>query len=197
MILYHTGSGEIRDPGIQHGRKNADFGQGFYLTPDREFACRWARDRKDEQTVLNIYELDTEGLDITCFTRTEDWFRYIFGNRNGRTDTISSDVVIGPIAYDTIYDTLGVITSGFLSSEDALQLLLIGPEYTQTVIKTEKAANHLKWISAEILTSDQIREYRRIVAAEEKEYQEKFAEKLDELIGNGDVTISIKTEYSE
>ena len=29
-------------PDFYRGRKNADFGQGFYLTPDREFAYRWA-----------------------------------------------------------------------------------------------------------------------------------------------------------
>ena len=183
MILYHTGSGEIRDPDIHHGRKNADFGQGFYLTPDKEFACRWARERKDEQTVLNTYDLDTEGLDVCEFTRNEDWFRYIFGNRSGREDSIYSDVVIGPIANDTIYDTLGVITSGFLSSDQALQLLMIGPEYTQVVIKTVKAASHLHWISSEVLTTDRIREYRRVVAAEEQDYQEKFALKLDEITG--------------
>lgn len=32
MLLYHTGYQEIREPDIHHGRKNADFGQGFYLT---------------------------------------------------------------------------------------------------------------------------------------------------------------------
>ena len=32
----------IRDPDIALGRKNADFGPGFYLTPDIEFARRWA-----------------------------------------------------------------------------------------------------------------------------------------------------------
>ena len=38
MKLYHAGKEEIREPDIYLGRKNADFGQGFYLTPDREFA---------------------------------------------------------------------------------------------------------------------------------------------------------------
>ena len=37
MILYHTSDREIRIPDIHHGRKNADFGWGFYLTPDKEF----------------------------------------------------------------------------------------------------------------------------------------------------------------
>jgi hypothetical protein len=33
MRLCHTGSVEIKSPDIYLGRKNADFGQGFYLTP--------------------------------------------------------------------------------------------------------------------------------------------------------------------
>ena len=54
MILYHTSNQIIEHPDIHHGRKNADFGWGFYLTPDREFTYRWAR----ENAVVNEYELD-------------------------------------------------------------------------------------------------------------------------------------------
>ena len=54
MLLYHTSDIEIRRPDIHFGRKNADFGQGFYLSPDREFTCRWAR----ENAVVNEYELE-------------------------------------------------------------------------------------------------------------------------------------------
>ena len=43
MRLYHTGYEEIREPDIHHGRKNADFGQGFYMTANEEFACRSPR----------------------------------------------------------------------------------------------------------------------------------------------------------
>lgn len=44
--LFHLGYNEIREPDVHYGRKNADFGQGFYLSPDREFSVRWARERK-------------------------------------------------------------------------------------------------------------------------------------------------------
>ena len=74
MILYHTSDREIRKPDIHHGRKNADFGWGFYLTPDRDFTYRWARD----DAVVNEYELDEAGLEIHSFTRSVDWFQYIF-----------------------------------------------------------------------------------------------------------------------
>ena len=54
MKLYHTSSVEIREPDIHRGRKNADFGQGFYLTPDLEFAQKLA----GADAVINEYELN-------------------------------------------------------------------------------------------------------------------------------------------
>ncbi len=146
MILYHTGKMEIKNPDIHYGRKNADFGWGFYLTPDKDFTYRWAR----KNAVVNVYELDETGLDIYVFSRDEEWYRYIFDNRRGN-DRLTADVIIGPIANDTIYDMLGIISSGFLKTEEALKLLSIGPEYTQVAIKTEKAAKNLRFISSQII----------------------------------------------
>lgn len=44
--LYHTGFAQIIEPDIHYGRKNADFGQGFYMSDDEEFSKRWARVRR-------------------------------------------------------------------------------------------------------------------------------------------------------
>ena len=111
----------------------------FYLTPDREFARRWA----GADAVFNEYELDETGLNIHRFQRDAEWFRYIFQNRK-TVDALIADVVMGPIANDTLFDTLGILTSGFLRPEEALRLLLIGPEYTQAAVKTEKALKQLR-----------------------------------------------------
>ena len=102
MRLYHTGTEIIKEPDITIGRKNADFGQGFYLTDDLDFTRRWARERTP---YVNIYELDEDNMLIRRFSRNTDWFRYIFQNRRGLADRIPADVIIGPIANDTIYDT--------------------------------------------------------------------------------------------
>ena len=176
MILYHTGFQEIRQPDICRGRKNADFGQGFYLTADQEFARRWAKDRDGEQVILNTYQLDTEGLQIQEFCRDEKWFEYISGNRAWKPDPSDADVIIGPIANDTIYDTFGIITSGILNPEEAMRLLMIGPEYCQIALKTEKAASRLEWLSAEVIDTGTLKEYREIVLAEQAAYQKELAE---------------------
>ena len=174
MILYHTSNQIIKDPDIHHGRKNADFGWGFYLTPDREFTYRWAR----ENAVVNEYELDETDLDIHCFTRSTGWFEYIFHNRRLQ-DELNADVIIGPIANDTIFDTLGIITSGYLKSEDALKLLMIGPAYTQIAIKTEKAVSQLKWIRSERVE----RPDKETLKKEQKAYEEVLGEALNEIMG--------------
>ena len=124
LHLFHTGYAEIRDPDIHYGRKNADFGQGFYLSDSDEFAGKWMRERKDAIIHINAYELDLRGLNVLRFTRDQDWLDYILRNRAGYADSCpEADVVIGPIANDTIYDTLGVLTSGVLTREQSLELL--------------------------------------------------------------------------
>ena len=69
MILYHTSMMEIPVPDIHRGRVNADFGQGFYLTPDQDFSYRWAW----QDATVNRYELDLTGLDVHKFSRSTDW----------------------------------------------------------------------------------------------------------------------------
>lgn len=174
MRLYHTGFEEIREPDVHRGRKNADFGQGFYLSPDLDFSKRWARVRRGSDTVLNAYELDSTDLKVHVFERSIEWFEYIYGNRRLQPDTLDADVITGPIANDTIYDTLGITTSGFLTKEQSLQLLMIGPVYTQTVLKTEKAAAHLRWTGSVILDEETINGCRETVRKEESEYLKEF-----------------------
>ncbi|MCR5754961.1 MAG: DUF3990 domain-containing protein [Acetatifactor sp.] len=180
MKLYHAGFEIIKNPDVHYGRKNADFGQGFYVTDREEFARRWAKERRDMRPVINTYEMNFDGLKVHRFKRDHEWFTYIFGNRRGKQDGLDADVIIGPIANDTIYDTLGMITSGILSDEEALSLLQIGPEYYQIVLKSEKAAANLQWLEARKLRDDEIGGYREILQKEQQEYLETISKKMQE-----------------
>ena len=178
MKLYHTSSVVIRDPDIYLGRKNADFGQGFYLTPDLDFARRWAFAdiRRITNPETNVYELDESGLLLQRLERDEQWYRYIFQNRRS-CDEWNADVVIGPIANDTIFDTLGIITSGFLDPSEALKLLMIGPEYVQVAVKTEKAVSQLRWTGSERVERFDEKQLKE----EQREYQRQFAEAMSRM----------------
>lgn len=175
MTLYHTSNVEIRCPDIYYGRKNADFGQGFYLTPDQEFSYRWA----SKDAVINVYELELEGLDVHYLSRNREWFDYIFNNRRGK-DGLSSDLVIGPIANDTIYDTFGIITSGLLEPSAALRLLQIGKEYIQVAVKSERALSNLSWVTSEALRDVTV--YKELKQAEQDEYQMLLADEMNRIL---------------
>lgn len=187
MLLFHTGFQIIEKPEVDVGRKNADFGQGFYLSDDMEFSKRWARERKGLRTYLNTYELDTTGLSVKRFSRDIEWLDCIMNNRFGRPDAYAGyDVVIGPIANDTLYDTWGIITSNLLEKDQALQLLKIGPQYEQIVIKTEKAAAMLCFKHAVELGSEEIAQYRKTLQEEENEFQAEFLKQLEAMQGSDD-----------
>lgn len=181
MDLFHVGFYVIKEPDLKYGRRNADFGQGFYTTPDNDFAYRWARSESGKDTILNHYVLDIDGLNIKYFSRNEEWYEYIYSNRRGVEDALKADVIVGPIANDIIYDTLGITTSGFLSKQDAMKLFMIGPEYIQVVIKSENAKSQLKWLNSEILTPEQLTHYHGLMKKEEDEFQKKFAETLENI----------------
>ena len=183
VLLFHTGFQKIEAPDIRRGRANADFGQGFYLSGDGEFSRRWARARRGETTWLNVYELRTAGLRIKRFQRDAEWFDYIYHNRAGLADALAEfDVIVGPIANDTIYDTFGISTSGLLTPAQAIRLLLIGPVYEQTAIKTERAARQLRFVDARVLSEAEIAGYRKTVQQEQEAYQKAFAAEMARLL---------------
>ena len=115
-------------------------------------------------------------------SKDAEWFDYILGNRSGKKDVFPEyDVIIGPIANDTVYDLWGTLTSGFIDSETALRVLMAGPAYEQVVIKSEKAVSALRFISAEALSHETIEEYRNTVKDEEDAFLKEF-EKIIENI---------------
>ena len=179
MLVYHSGFQIIKEPDVTYGRKNADFGQGFYLSDSLDFSLRWSRIRKEEKTYINTYALDLDGLKVIYLKRDPEWFSCIFDNRRLNDHYKEADVVIGPIANDTIFDTLGIITSGFLTAEEALKMLSCGPEYTQITLKSEKAVSHLKWLSCREVSPEEIEEYQSSVKKEQEDYLNEISRILE------------------
>ena len=94
-------------------------GQGFYTTDDLDFALRWAPERKASSVIVNEYILELSGLRTRRFEQDEEWFSHILANRRLKPDALEGvDVVIGPVSADTVYNTLGLFTSGALSAAE-------------------------------------------------------------------------------
>lgn len=184
MELYHVGFNIIKEIDLKHGRINADFGQGFYLSNDLDFSKKWAQISDDKDTIINYYSLNDKDLKILNFKeRNNDWIDYIFKNRNGYADIYKDyDVIIGPIANDTIFNLYGILTSGLINNETALKILNNDPLYYQIVIKSEKAKSQLKFLKYEILDKDIIKNNIDEVKKIEEDYQNLMFSFLDDSV---------------
>ena len=89
MKLYHGSSEIVEKPLVSKGRKNLDFGPGFYMTNLREQAENWAKiisTRKGPRStaILNIYDFDAEKLNFKRMFFPEynqDWLEFIVSSR--------------------------------------------------------------------------------------------------------------------
>lgn len=65
MEIYHAATEPVATPLCSVGRKNLDFGPGFYMTDIYVQAIMWANRRTAERqksAILNVYLLDRESL---------------------------------------------------------------------------------------------------------------------------------------
>ncbi len=152
------------------------------MTDSLDFAVKWSRPRKGRTIHINCYELDTEELNVLNLERDEKWFEYIHSNRHFMPNLFpEADVIIGPISNDTIFDTMGILTSGHLSKAEVLPLMKIGPDYSQTVLKTDKASERLKWMKTFTLSDDEASKYDANRRKEGTEYHLRLSETMDNL----------------
>lgn len=128
MKVYHGSIIEIPSPLVSLGRRNLDFGEGFYVTDIREQAVKWAERisrRKLMTPVLNVYEFDIDSalksfryLKFDSYNRA--WLDFIVGNRKGKCLWQEYDVVEGGVANDNVIDTVEDYINGRMSAEAAL-----------------------------------------------------------------------------
>ena len=91
MIVYHGSTQIVKTPLVNIGRRNLDFGQGFYITDIEEQAISWAsRPLNAQKTqVINVYNLDAEAIITTDIAYKRfvayngEWLDFVVANRRG------------------------------------------------------------------------------------------------------------------
>ena len=155
MILYHGSNQEICNIDLSKSRPNKDFGQGFYLTADKEQALRMGEQKARQNggsPILNIYEFDESVLGRADFnikifdSYSEEWARFILANRDRRTQVRAHDfdIVVGPIADDQV----GLQFFRYMKRYINLPTLIENLKYVRVTIQyyfgTERAIKLLK-----------------------------------------------------
>lgn len=113
MITFHGSNIEVNKPDVYHSRESVDFGKGFYITPVKEQAIKWAArfKRNNGIGIVSIYEIELEevkkaGYKILEFEGyTEEWLDFITSCRR-LEDTSGFDIVIGGVANDKLFNTI-------------------------------------------------------------------------------------------
>lgn len=155
MILYHGSNLIIQEPKLIKQNRFLDFGFGFYTTTNKDqaiiFADRVTDRRKKGCRSVSIYEMDEAIAFSECsvlrFDAPEEaWLNFVLENRSGRYKGRSYDFVFGPVADDSVYQTLNLYASGVLTKEQTLKALKIKKPYDQLVLTTNKALSYLRFI---------------------------------------------------
>lgn len=149
IIVYHGGTETVENPICKFGRKNLDFGQGFYVTNLREQAVTWAnnmaRNRK-MPAVLNRYRLDREAIlqNARCKifkAYDKEWLEFIVGNRTGQELAKDYDYVEGGVANDRVVDTVNLYIAGLMELGTALRELSKHQPNNQICILSQDVIN--------------------------------------------------------
>ena len=105
LVLYHGSTFRVDKPELRPYDSQKDFGQGFYLTTDKEQAISFTRNKMAVNGVnigyVNQYVIESfDGLKVLEFADAdEQWIKFILRNQNLESH-YSYDVVIGKIADD-------------------------------------------------------------------------------------------------
>ena len=160
IIVYHGGTETIEKPICKFGRKNLDFGQGFYVTNLREQAVTWANNmsrNRNKPAVLNRYKLDRESIlqnarcKIFC-AYDKEWLEFIVGNRTGQDLAKDYDYVEGGVANDRVVDTVNLYIAGLMELNTALRELSKHQPNNQICILSQDLINkHLIYDGTEEL----------------------------------------------
>ena len=153
MILYHGTNEYFTSIDLSKSRIGKDFGIGFYLTTDKYVAQRQAERKftqwgtgearvfaykwEDEKaTDLNILRFENYSL---------EWAHFILSNRQNRAkqNDYQYDIVIGPIADDTIGFQIRRFQDGIISIEQFLEEIKYHTVTIQYLFATERAIKTL------------------------------------------------------
>lgn len=155
MILYHGSNTAINGIDLGRCRPYKDFGKGFYLTDIREqaqrMATRTARMYSGNPTLtlfeFGLGEAQGNGLKVKVFDKPDrEWAQFVMSNRDMNTaqPCHDYDIVIGPVADDTIARLLRLYTENFISEEQLLHELMFSKVTSQYFFHSEPAIKMLK-----------------------------------------------------
>ena len=167
MEIYHGSNMAVAEPLAKAGRRNLDFGKGFYTTRLKDQAQKWARlvaSRKgrNQPSLVSTYcyaEEQLTGGEFKCknFPSYDmEWLEFVISCRQGK-DTTDYDIVEGGVANDQVIDTVEDYENGRITAEQALDQLKYKKPNNQICFRSQKAIDMLlRYIGTENINTNEL-----------------------------------------
>ena len=171
ITIYHGSKQIIEIPIFGEGRKNNDFGLGFYCTESNELAKEWASVDSQTNGFANKYELNLNGLRILDLTDEKysilNWMAILVRFRSFDVnspiakearaflinkyyiDVSQYDVVIGYRADDSYFRFAKDFLNNTISIQKLSLAMKLGELGKQIVLISEKAFDALSFLESE------------------------------------------------
>lgn len=157
MMLYHGSNRFIDKIDLQKGKRNKDFGKGFYTTHLREQAVLWSvriAERFGGSPAVTAFDFDydaavADGLKIKIFERPDkEWALFVMANRCSLSNEPEHDydIVIGPVANDNIARLFGLYDMNIIDLKAVVAGLTYKDLNSQYFFATDRALKYLRKI---------------------------------------------------
>lgn len=175
ITLFHGSSRIIAEPVFGIGRKNNDFGLGFYCTESDELAKEWAVSALNDG-YSNRYTLDTEFLNVLSLNCSDftilNWVAVLVEHRlfsiktpvarrakqylidNFGVNVNAYDLIVGYRADDSYFDYAEAFLNNGITVDQLARAMKLGKLGEQIVIKSKFAFSKLKYEGFEIAQKD-------------------------------------------
>ena len=198
MTIYHGSEQIVEVPTFGLGRKNNDFGLGFYCTESEELAKEWAVS-SIRSGFSNRYTLDTEFLNILNLNSPDytilNWIAVLVEHRlfsiktpvarrakrylidNFGVNVNAFDLITGYRADDSYFDYAESFLNNGISVEQLARAMRLGKLGEQIVIKSKFAFSLLKYEGFDIAEEEK---YYVLRKARDDEANQTYLEMLEE-----------------
>lgn len=175
ITIYHGSEKIVEQPVFGEGKKNNDFGFGFYCTESEELAKEWAVSSLRDG-FSNCYTLDTEHLNILNMNSHDysilNWIAVLVEHRlfsiktpvarkakqylidNFSVNVNAFDLIIGYRADDSYFDYAESFLNNGISAEQLARAMHLGKLGEQIVIKSKFAFSKLKYEGFDVAEKD-------------------------------------------
>ena len=180
ILLFHGAKSTIiGNIDIKKGRKNNDFGQGFYCGESYEQSASFVENF--DNSLVYYFSFDHEMLRCLKYSVDRDWMltiAYFRGTLNEYQDSTiireliskldNVDYVIAPIADNKMFRIIDSFINGEITDEQCKHCLAATNLGYQYVLLNDKAISRLKMLECCYLSNEERKHYRKIKSEDTK-----------------------------